>query len=233
MNSLKEFDCRNDVERAILGAIILEAGAYAKVCDFLSIANFRHFHHAEIFRAITELHPGRPVDLITVNHHLRGKYAYEIANLTSSVASAANIRYHACILIEFSIRETFIKLLTNHQDQADLTTRSAIQDIISVCQIGNDLFKIIDHAIDYLGSFSVNPSFLNSIEDFRMGLAKKMHKIHEQSTVSNLIAQLEAFGHAPLDVTTRLATSKLVEILKTSLATGKLDHQVAQQLLNL
>lgn len=104
-----------DMEEAVLGAILLETTAHAVI----AILESKHFYdekHRGIFNACTELkREERPIDMRTVVAKLRvlGKLeevggAHYIAELTSRVSSAANINYHAHILIEMAMRRQMI-----------------------------------------------------------------------------------------------------------------------------
>lgn len=106
-----------DLEEAVLGACMLEKPALAQV-DFLKPDHFYHESHKVIFQAIRELMiKSEPVDMRTVASKLKqqGKLemaggAYYIAELTSKVASSANVEYHARIITELAIKRFLINL---------------------------------------------------------------------------------------------------------------------------
>lgn len=106
-----------DLEESIIGALILEPHSYQSVL-FLEADHFDAVAHQEIFTIIRQMHRSRiPVDMRTVVIHLRkaGKLelvggAHYIAEVTSKVSSAANIEYHARVLVEFAIRRKLINL---------------------------------------------------------------------------------------------------------------------------
>ncbi|MFN3839945.1 MAG: replicative DNA helicase [Cyclobacteriaceae bacterium] len=120
-----------DLEEAVLGALMLEKGALNAVVEFLKPEHFYSEQHQEIYRAIIELFKGsEPVDMRTVVNQLRkeGKIelvggAYYIAELTSKVSSAANIEYHARVVIEMAIKRTLIQIASQiHHDAYEDTT---------------------------------------------------------------------------------------------------------------
>lgn len=120
-----------DLEEAVLGALMLEKGALNAVVEFLKPEHFYSEQHQEIYRAIIDLFKGsEPVDMRTVVNQLRknGKIelvggAYYIAELTSKVSSAANIEYHARVVIELAIKRDLIQIASQiHHDAYEDTT---------------------------------------------------------------------------------------------------------------
>src|SRR5258705_338248 len=120
-----------DLEEAILGALMLEKKALTDVVEFLRPEHFYSDQHKEIYTAIIDLFKAsEPVDMRTVVAQLRknGKLeivggAYYIAELTSKVSSAANIEYHARIIIEMAIKRELIQIASqvHHEAYEDTT----------------------------------------------------------------------------------------------------------------
>ncbi|MCU0358167.1 MAG: replicative DNA helicase [Cyclobacteriaceae bacterium] len=120
-----------DLEEAVLGALMLEKGALNAVVEFLKPEHFYSEAHQEIYQAIVELFKSsEPVDMRTVVNQLRknGKIelvggAYYIAELTAKVSSAANIEYHARVIIELAIKRDLIRIASQiHHDAYEDTT---------------------------------------------------------------------------------------------------------------
>ncbi len=121
-----------DLEEAVLGALMLEKNALNAVVEFLKPEHFYAEAHKEIYTAIVELFKNsEPVDMRTVVHQLRktakleliDSGAYKIAELTSKVSSAANIEYHARVIIEMAIKRTLIQIASQiHTDAYEDTT---------------------------------------------------------------------------------------------------------------
>ncbi|MEQ8302786.1 MAG: replicative DNA helicase [Cyclobacteriaceae bacterium] len=120
-----------DLEESVLGALMLEKNALTAVVEFLRPEHFYSDAHKEIFTAIIDLFKASdPVDMRTVVAQLRknGKLdvvggAYAIAELTSKVSSAANIEYHARIIIEMAIKRNLIQIASQiHHDAYEDTT---------------------------------------------------------------------------------------------------------------
>jgi replicative DNA helicase len=120
-----------DLEEAVLGALMLEKGALNAVIEFLKPEHFYVEAHQHIYSAIVTLFKGsEPVDMRTVVNQLRkeGKLelvggAFYIAELTAKVSSAANIEYHARVIIEMAIKRSLIQIASQiHHDAYEDTT---------------------------------------------------------------------------------------------------------------
>ena len=124
-----------DLEEAVLGALMLERDALTNVIDILRPESFYKESHAEIYRAIYELfQSSEPIDILTVTNQLRkgGKLElvggpYYITQLTNRVSSAANIEYHARIIVEQSIKRELIRISSEIQKEAFEDTTDVFQ----------------------------------------------------------------------------------------------------------
>ncbi|MCM1310114.1 MAG: replicative DNA helicase [Bacteroides sp.] len=115
-----------DIEEAVLGALMLEKDAYATVCDILKPESFYEPVNQKIYQAIQTLGvQQQPVDMLTVTEQLRNDNTIEevggpafIAELTSRVASAANIEYHARIIAQQYLARELISFGTEVASKA-------------------------------------------------------------------------------------------------------------------
>lgn len=125
-----------DLEEAVLGALMLEKDALSSVIDVLKPEVFYRDNHQKIFTAIKVLfEKSQPVDILTVTAELRklGELemiggAYYITELTSRVASAANIEFHSRIIIQKYIQRELIRISTE-------TINSAYEDTSDVLDL--------------------------------------------------------------------------------------------------
>ena len=105
-----------DLEEAVLGAMMLEKYAPEKVASYLKKEAFYVEAHQHIYEGILQLFTdGHPIDILTVTAQLRKNGileavggAFYITTLTNRVSSAANIEYHAHIVIQKSIQRQLI-----------------------------------------------------------------------------------------------------------------------------
>lgn len=138
-----------DLEEAVLGALMLEKNALTTVIEFLRPEHFYADAHSEIYQAIIDLFKSSdPVDMRTVVAQLRknGKLeivggAYSIAELTAKVSSAANIEYHARIIIEMAIKRNLIQIASqvHHEAYEDTTDVFELLD-----KTEQSIYKIAD-----------------------------------------------------------------------------------------
>ena len=106
-----------EVEQAVLGAMMLEQRAIGRAVEILDESCFYHAPHSRIFAAIMGLfEQGTAVDQLTLTEELKrrgqlddvGGVVY-LAKLGAEVATAANIDYHARIVLEKAMSRKLIE----------------------------------------------------------------------------------------------------------------------------
>lgn len=109
-----------EAEQAVLGAMLIEREAIAKVLEILQAPAFYREAHRLIFQAMVQLFErNEAVDIVTVVEELRrqnkleeaGGIAYVTA-LANSVPTAANVTYHAKIVEEKALLRSLINAAT-------------------------------------------------------------------------------------------------------------------------
>jgi replicative DNA helicase len=96
-----------ELERAVLGAVLIDPDALVLVMGFLRAEHFYNPSHRAIYGACEALFSaGQPAELLTVVQQLRkmGELAAAggpqyLAELTNKVASGANVEVHARIVM--------------------------------------------------------------------------------------------------------------------------------------
>ena len=127
-----------EIERNILGAIILVPNCLPIVITKLSEELFYDYKHKLIFRAILDLYDNsRTIDLATVVHRLKEKNVlesvggpYEVVKLENGVTSTANLETHIAILIELHAKRKVIEV--------------GRQMIAEGSEIGKDVFDLLN-----------------------------------------------------------------------------------------
>ena len=108
-----------EMEKAVLGALMIDKDAYMEVCDILRSESFYEPRNQIVYEAIQRLAmEENPVDVLTVTDKLGkmgkleevGGPAY-IADLSSKVASSANIEYHANVVAEKFLSRQMIQFV--------------------------------------------------------------------------------------------------------------------------
>ena len=105
-----------EVEKAVLGALMIDKDAYSVVCETLRPDSFYEPRNQMVYEAICDLSmTERPVDVLTVTEQLAKNGKLEqvggpvyISELSSRVASSANIEYHAHIVAQKSLARQLI-----------------------------------------------------------------------------------------------------------------------------
>jgi len=136
-----------DIEKGVLGAMIVDMDAIARVVEILKPDDFYLESHKIICRAIFKLFElGKPVDSVLVTEEIKNMGKLEaiggasyIAELTSSVVSAANIARHAEIIHEKAVLRDMIKtsnkiieMAYREEDTTDNLLDLAEQEIFSI-----------------------------------------------------------------------------------------------------
>jgi len=139
-----------DLEKAVLGALMLEKNAVTDTIDILKRESFYDPKHQYIFAAIHKLFgDSKPIDILTVVDLLKksgeltaaGGASY-VSQLTSRVASTANVEYHARIISEKHIKRELIRMSNEVMKEAYDDTNDVF-DVLNKAE--GDLFKIAEN----------------------------------------------------------------------------------------
>jgi replicative DNA helicase len=124
-----------DVEMAVLGGMLLEKEAIAKAIEVLDETAFYKPAHQYIFSAMIGLFErSEPVDLITLIEELRRRAQLEkiggefyLTELTTKVTNAANIEFHAHIVLEKALMRQLIASSSAMAGRAFSETEDALE----------------------------------------------------------------------------------------------------------
>ncbi|MDG1261916.1 MAG: replicative DNA helicase [Flavobacteriales bacterium] len=129
-----------DLEQAVLGAMMLEQSAVNSAIDVLKPESFYKEAHKRIFAVIIDLfQKSEPIDILTVTQALRKAGdidlvggPYYVSQLTTRIASTANVEQHARIVAQKYIQRELIRVSNEiMKDAYEETT---------------DVFDLLDHA---------------------------------------------------------------------------------------
>lgn len=208
-----------DMEEAVLGALLLEKDALHRILDILQPHMFYKDANKFIYEAILELFQNsEPVDILTVKNSLKQAGtlnktggAYYLTELTSRVASAANIEYHARVIAEKFILRSLIKVSDEViKDAYDETTD--VFDLLDKTE--QSLFEISETNLrrNYMGMPELVMKTLERLEDMRgkdtsvVGIPSGMAALDQmtagwQKTDLVIIAARPAMGKTALTLT--------------------------------
>ena len=172
-----------EIERAVLGALMIDKDAYAVVCEMLLPESFYEPRNQKVYRAIMELslHES-PVDVWTVTEQLAKQGDLEdiggpgyVTELSSRVASSANIEYHARIIAQKSLARQLIQFSSKIQTMAFDETVD-VDDLMqeaegSLFELGQRNMKkdytqidpVIKNAIDVIQKAAANKDGLTGV----------------------------------------------------------------------
>ena len=172
-----------EIERAVLGALMIDKDAYAVVCEMLLPESFYEPRNQKVYRAIMELSLHElPVDVWTVTEQLAKQGDLEdvggpgyVTELSSRVASSANIEYHARIIAQKSLARQLISFAGNIETKAFDETID-VDDLMqeaegSLFELGQRNMKkdytqidpVIKNAIDVIQKAAANKDGLTGV----------------------------------------------------------------------
>ena len=105
-----------EVEKAVLGALMIDRDAYAIVNEILSPDSFYEPRNQMVYTAIRDLVMNeKPVDILTVTEQLAKNGTLEevggpgyVTELSSHVASSSNVEYHAQIVAQKNLARQLV-----------------------------------------------------------------------------------------------------------------------------
>ncbi len=161
-----------DLEEAVLGAVMLEKGAFDIVIEILKPECFYVDSHQRVFKAMQSLaNKSQPIDILTVVEELRFKEEldlvggpYYVTKLTNSVVSSANIEAHSRIVLQKFIQRELIRI--------------SGEIIADAYEDSTDVFDLLDQAESKI--YEVTSSHLrNNYETIDSVLVKTIQRIED------------------------------------------------------
>ncbi|MFT7677292.1 MAG: replicative DNA helicase [Planctomycetota bacterium] len=131
-------------EKSVLGALLLAPGRLLDIAEFLKPDDFFAARHGKIYETIVQLSErGGGIDITTVAEHLKvsgdlapmGGSAY-LAELATSVASAAHLQHHAQIISQTSLLRGIIGVATDVVTKANATApdQESVQELLDTSE---------------------------------------------------------------------------------------------------
>ncbi|MGA0044860.1 MAG: DnaB-like helicase N-terminal domain-containing protein, partial [Candidatus Kapaibacteriota bacterium] len=157
-----------EAEEAVLGAMLLDREAVGRVVEILDAECFYHQKHQTMFAAMIALFErGITIDMITLSNDLQRSGELErvggmrmLADLSIKTVSAANVEYHARIVLERFLKRQLISVASEIiNDSFDESTDAldevdrAEQRIFEVAERRtrrsySDMKKLTKHAVE-------------------------------------------------------------------------------------
>ncbi len=185
-----------EIEQAVLGALMIDKDAYAIVCEMLNAESFYEPRNQKVYAAIQELSmKEQPVDVWTVAEQLARQGDLEdvggpgyVTELSSRVASSANIEYHARIIAQKSLARQLISFTSRIQGMAfdetvdvddlmqeaegalfELGQRNMKKDYTQIDPVVDQAIKVIQKAAGNKDGLTGVPTGYHKLDDITSG----------------------------------------------------------------
>lgn len=167
-----------EAEAAVLGAMLLEQDAISIALEILDDTAFYRDAHRKIFNAIIALYDrNEPTDVITLSEELEKRNelpaaggSFYLVGLTEGVSTAANVEYHARIVLEKSQGRKLINVATQIASRA---YESSEDTAVLLDDAERMVFSLSQHDARR-GFTQLNPILHDTFEN--------IEKLHEQDT---------------------------------------------------
>ncbi len=185
-----------DLERVVLGALMVDSDAFSMVSEILKPETFYEPRHQKIYEAIRNMNMDeRPVDIMTLVDELTkmgqidkvGGADY-LMEISSSVASAAHIEYHAHILAQKYMARQLIHYAGDIETQAfdesvdvdelmqhaegelfTLSQNNMKQDYTQVAPVVKNAVEILQRAASNKGGLTGIPTGYSGLDEMTSG----------------------------------------------------------------
>ena len=188
-----------EVEKAVLGALMIDKDAYVEVCNLLMPESFYEPRNQMVYEAIQQLgKEENPIDVLTVTDVLGkmgkldevGGPGY-IADLSSRVATSANIEYHANVVAEKFLSRQMIQYVNEIGKKSfdetydirdvvqeaesillELTQKNMKKDYSALGPVVERAVKAVEEAYANKGGLTGIPSGMYKLDDTICGWQK-------------------------------------------------------------
>lgn len=117
-NLVRVYPSSLEVEKCVLGALMIERDSILEVVNILNVDSFYFYSNQEVYRAILNLFEEHlPIDLRTVIDQLKKNGVLDkvggdeyVVSLIDRVVSGENIEYHAYLILECAIKREIINM---------------------------------------------------------------------------------------------------------------------------
>ncbi len=185
-----------ELEKAVLGALMIDKDAYAVVCETLRPESFYEPRNQMVYEAIRDLSMDeKPVDVLTVTEQLAKNGTLEqvggpvyISELSLRVASSANIEYHAHIIAQKSLARQLIAFASDIETYAfdetsdidelmqhaegslfELSQRNMKKDYTQIDPVIKSAVEVIQKAAANKGGLTGIPTGYHKLDDITSG----------------------------------------------------------------
>lgn len=188
-----------EAEMAVLGSMLIDKEAVGKVVEILDEFCFYKEAHRKIYAAAVHLYEkNEPVDIVTLSEELKRRKelegvggSYYLTELVESVPSAANVEYHAKIVLEKALLRKLISTATeiiteSYEAQEDvdelidkaehkifsLSEKRLRKGFVPINPIMHDTFEVLESYHQRRGGVTGIPTGFYRLDELTSGLQK-------------------------------------------------------------
>ena len=188
-----------DLEKSVIGAIMIEKDAFGSVADLLRPESFYSDQHRHIFEAVRSLSTkDAPIDVLSVAEELKRTGTLEqaggvlyLSELTQRVASAAHLHYHAQIIAQKATARDLITMACQIEEKGydetqdidelmqeaeagifEISQRSQKRDVTQINPVIAEAFERMHKASENEGNISGIPSGFTELDKITSGWQK-------------------------------------------------------------
>ena len=185
-----------EVEKAVLGALMIDKDAYAVVCELLLPESFYEPRNQKVYAAIRDLSMNeKPVDIMTVTDQLSRSGHLEavggpvyITELSSRVSSSANVEYHARIIAQKFLARQLISFASDVETKAfdetvdvdelmqhaegalfELSQKNMKKEYTQIDPVVKSAIDVIKKAASNVGGITGVPTGYHKLDDITSG----------------------------------------------------------------
>ena len=185
-----------DIERIVLGALMIDKDAFSVVSEILHPETFYEPRNQKVYSAIQSLSlDEKPVDIMTVAEELKRQGTLEdvggpayVLELSSHVASSAHIEYHAKILAQKFLARQLISFASVIETKAfdettdvdelmqeaegslfELSRKNMRQDYTQIDPVVKQAVEILQKAAANKGGLTGIPTGYTKLDDYTAG----------------------------------------------------------------
>lgn len=185
-----------ELEKAILGSLLIEQEAYMQVSEILKPTSFYEKRHQIIYEAVQRLNfEEKPVDILTVTTQLESTGQLEeaggpfyLAELSQMVYSSAHIEFHARVVADKAMARQLITITSEIQTKAfdptqpadelmqdmegkvfELSQTQQKRDVIQIDSVINEAYDMLQKAAQRTDGMSGIPSGFHKLDKMTSG----------------------------------------------------------------
>lgn len=134
MQFIKDRHYSLNLERAILGACLIEREAFGRIYPVMEADNFYNSYHRQVYSSMKEMYVnGIPIDIFTVTDQFtrvkdiqvfgKTNVPYFLANLTNNVVASTHLEYHCYVIKTMWMDREIINLTSQPQTNGEARKR--------------------------------------------------------------------------------------------------------------